>query len=96
MANSDATVPDFFELVRSAPYLKGVADYHRGMWTEYLSPWEASVYESGRLVAAATGKTHPTIVDYFNCVEFGVFPPSLGGVAPAISVRLATAKRPPR
>lgn len=78
MANSQATVPDYFELVRSEPYLRGVSDYHAGRWTEYATPWDSSAYESGRLVAAASGKTDPTITDYFYGCEARIFPRSLG------------------
>jgi len=78
IANTKASTPDFHAMVRSAPYRHGVADYHAGVWSEYKNSYDASVYESGRMVAAATGKTNPTIVDYFNCCTLRIFPPSLG------------------
>lgn len=78
MANSNATVPDFNALVRSEPFVRGVRDYHAGVWMDYRTPWDASSYESGRLAAAERGSKSIDIVAYFYALEGGAFPPSLG------------------
>lgn len=78
--NQKVRTLNFETAVKSAPFKKGTADYHAGRWSEVTGGWRkfsaAALYESGRLVAAATGCKIATAVHYSMAIKAGAFPAS--------------------
>lgn len=80
-ANSKHTRPmDWDAFIKSEPFQCGVADYLAGTWTSWDGyDWRnltcTSVYESGRLSAAAVGGPCRDFMTYLKACDARAFPP---------------------
>ena len=66
-------------IVKSALFKKGVADFHAGRWSEVFGLYRgrfysSTIYEVGRLTAAATGSRAPGVADVRAARELNAFP----------------------